>query len=257
MEDKKPLRRNVQRVETIDHVNGDTGEIVASDVRIQSFQQEIEPPYVKLYTQDIARLYGLTESTQHVLMCLARHMIYRTNKILIYGPVKDAMMAEMKMNKNTLNKAIDTLYKQGILIRESRACYVLDPELFGSGSWADVKKVRLSIDYHPDGSKSIKTQLLKGNEVVALEKKGWKRKTGDAVHEQLSLNFDQVPGVFGEDSYSSSTAAVNSINGSLPFPKDGLVNQSDYPTEDPPGDPMNEDDWIEIDEFINQPNKQS
>ena len=129
------------------------------------------------------------------------------------------------MNKNTFNKAIDTLYKQGILIRQSRACYVLGPELFGSGSWADVKRVRLSIDYHADGTKSFKTQLVKENAIVSIEKKGWKRKQGDPLHEQLQLNFDQVPGVFSEDSYESTQKAVRSIDGSLPF-DGGTVNEA-------------------------------
>lgn len=225
MEDNKPLHKTVQKVETIDHVDGDTGECLGTDIRIQTFQHEVEPPYVKLYTQDIGRLYGLTESTQNVLMALAKHMVYRTNVIVLYGPIKTLLMQELKMNKNTFNKAIDTLYKQGILIRQSRACYILDPELFGSGSWADVKRVRLSIDYHADGTKSFKTQLVKENAIVSIEKKGWKRKQGDPLHEQLQLNFDQVPGVFSEDSYESTQKAVRSIDGSLPF-DGGTVNEA-------------------------------
>lgn len=231
MEDTKPLHKTVQKVETIDHIDGDTGECLGTDIRIQTFQHEVEPPYVKLYTQDIGRLYGLTESTQNVLMALAKHMVYRTNVIVLYGPIKTILMQELKMNKNTFNKAIDTLYKQGILIRQSRACYVLDPELFGSGSWADVKRVRLSIDYHPDGSKSFKTQLVKENAIVSIEKKGWKRKDGDRAFNQLELNFDQVSGVFGDDSYESTNKAIESINGSMPFPKDGTVNAEEI--EDP------------------------
>ena len=67
------------------------------------------------------------------------------------------------MNKNTFNMAIDQLYKQGFLIRKSRACYILDPNLFGTGSWANVKKVRLSIEYNPDGTKTIRTELAGAN----------------------------------------------------------------------------------------------
>lgn len=222
MEDKKPLHKTVSKVETIDHVDGDTGECLGTDIRIQSFQHEVEPPYVKLYTQDIGRLYGLTESTQSVLMALAKHMVYRTNVIVLYGPIKTILMQELGMNKNTFNKAIDTLYKQGILIRQSRACYVLDPELFGSGSWADVKRVRLSIEYHADGSKSFRTQLVKENAVVSIEKTSWQRKK-DVVREELEIPFENVSGVFGEDAYQSAQEAVDSVNGSLPFPDAGTA----------------------------------
>ena len=85
----------VQKVETIDHIDGDTGECLGTDIRIQTFQHEVEPPYVKLYTQDIGRLYGLTESTQNVLMALAKHMVYRTNVIVLYGPIKTILMQEL------------------------------------------------------------------------------------------------------------------------------------------------------------------
>ena len=117
MEDNKPLHKTVQKVETIDHVDGDTGECLGTDIRIQTFQHEVEPPYVKLYTQDIGRLYGLTESTQNVLMALAKHMVYRTNVIVLYGPIKTLLMQELKMNKNTFNKAIDTL--EGVIALET------------------------------------------------------------------------------------------------------------------------------------------
>lgn len=100
-----------------------------------------------------------------MLMVLAKYMTYGSNIIVLYGPVKDVICNELGMNRNTFNMAIDSLYKQGFLIRKARACYVLDPTIFGSGSWRDVKKVRLSIEYRADGTKTIKTELNKEREI--------------------------------------------------------------------------------------------
>lgn len=155
--------KTISKTETTFLVNNSTGEIHEEYTKISTFKAEKEPPYVKLYTEDIGRLYGLNTSSRDVLTCLARHMVYKTNVIVLYGPIKTIMMKELGMNKNTFNKAIDMLYKAGFLIRQSRACYVLDPCIFGSGTWEDVKRVRLSIEYNLDGSKTIKTSLTKGN----------------------------------------------------------------------------------------------
>lgn len=157
--------KQVSKIIETTEVNSETGEYLGSTTQIQTFQVEKEPPYIKLYTQDIGRIYGLTKSCNDVLICLARHMSYGSNIIVLYGPVKDVICAELGMNKNTFNMAIDSLYKQGFLIRKARACYVLDPTVFGSGSWKDVQKVRLSIEYNADGTKTIKTELTKEREV--------------------------------------------------------------------------------------------
>lgn len=158
--------KQISKIIETTHINGDTGEYLGAETQIQTIQYEKEPAYIKLYTQDIGRLYGLSPSCNDVLMILAKYMTYGSNVIVLYGPIKRLIMQELGLTSiNTLNKAIDTLYKQGFLIRKERACYVLDPTIFGSGSWKDVQKVRLSIEYKADGTKTIKTELTKEREV--------------------------------------------------------------------------------------------
>lgn len=161
MAETKQINKIIETTE----VNNDTGEYLGSTTEIQTYQVEKEPAYVKLYTQDIGRIYGLTQSSNTVLMTLAKYMTYGSNVIVLYGPVKKIICSELNMNINTFNKAIDTLYRQGFLIRKAKACYILDPTIFGTGSWRDVKKIRLSIEYNSDGTKTIKTELTKSTEV--------------------------------------------------------------------------------------------
>jgi hypothetical protein len=35
----------------------------------------------------------------------------------------------------------------------------MSPDLFGRGTWNDIKKIRMVIDYNSDGTKSINTEL--------------------------------------------------------------------------------------------------
>jgi len=65
------------------------------------------------------------------------------------------------MQYNTLDKSIKELYNKGILIRKARGLYIMDPNLFGRGTWNEVKKIRMVIEYQADGKKIINTTISK------------------------------------------------------------------------------------------------
>lgn len=142
--------------ESINHV---TGEVV-SEERTSAWQVDKEPDYVKLYIQDIMRLKDLPLSTSTILMCLLRNMGYN-NLILAYAPIKNLICIELNISMNTLNKSIDNLYKQNILIRVARGIYLADPELFGRGKWTDIKDLRMTVHYDETGKKTINTNVSK------------------------------------------------------------------------------------------------
>ena len=155
MENKK----NVFVREVVEIANAETGEITMSKKQeVAMFKKE--PPYVKLYLNDIGRLKGLNNSEQHLLNELVFNMGYN-NVVPSYKPVKEMIAERLKMKYNTLDKCIKNLYKKGILIRKARGFYIVDPELFGRGSWTDVQKIRMTIDYNPDGTKTINTEVSK------------------------------------------------------------------------------------------------
>ena len=68
--------------------------------------------------------------------------------------------AELDIKMDTLNKAIDNLYKAGVLIRVERGIYMADPNLFGKGEWKDINNLRLVINYNQDGTKHISGERL-------------------------------------------------------------------------------------------------
>lgn len=150
------------------------GEVIneLSQRQYKTISYEKEPNYVKLYTDDISRLFQLPSSASDVLSCLVKYMTYKTNIVVLYGPVKTAICKELNMQKNTLNKAIDNLFKKGLIIRVSHACYMIDPQLFGKGSWSDVSSMRMMIQYDEKGNKTIKTELFKQDKKLeSFEKK--------------------------------------------------------------------------------------
>lgn len=180
--------------------NCETGEIIDEVETSKEQLIEREPNYIKLYTDDIGRIFNLPGCSSDVLAAIASHMSYKTNLIVLYGPIKQVLMDELGMNANTFNKAVDNLYKAGMLIRVSKACYLVDPELYGSGSWNNVKQVRLSIEYSADGTKKVKTSLvkqLKNKAELELEefekqiKTQKKLKAPKTPANQLAMSFEE------------------------------------------------------------------
>lgn len=138
-------------------VDLDTGEIKES-VTTKSFQVEREPAYIKMYIEDVARLKQLPPGMQPILMELIKGMGYN-NIIAAYKPIKMMICSNLGIKMDYLNKAINTFYKKGLLIRLHRGIYIADPELFARGKWEDIKNLRLVIEYNQDGTKSLKSNL--------------------------------------------------------------------------------------------------
>jgi len=153
IENKKAYVREVTIFET------ESGETV-KQMATQLTMFEKEPPYVKLYLEDIGRLNGLTNSEQKLVNELVFNMGFN-NVVPSYKPVKEMIANKLGMSYNTVDKGIKTLYKKGILIRKARGFYIMDPQLFGRGSWNDVKKIRMIVDYNKDGTKTINTEVSK------------------------------------------------------------------------------------------------
>lgn len=144
-------------VREVSEVITDSGEITKT-VTQEVSMFEREPPYVKLYLQDIGRLNGLNNSEQKLVNELVFNMGFN-NVVPGYKPVKEMIAEKLGMNYNTLDKSLKELHKKGILIRKARGLYIMDPNIFGRGSWRDVKKIRMVIDYNEDGTKSINAEV--------------------------------------------------------------------------------------------------
>lgn len=150
-------KSKVSKSTIIQHVDQDTGEVIDL-VKTQTFGIEKEPPYIKMYVDDITRLKDLPPGMSKILMELIKSMGYN-NVIPTYKPIKQMICARLGIRMDYLNKAISTFHKKGLLIRLHRGIYVADPELFARGKWEDIKNLRLVVEYAEDGSKKLVSNL--------------------------------------------------------------------------------------------------
>jgi DNA primase catalytic subunit len=151
-------KKKIYRHETRTTINSETGEIIQeSDIKKSMIEQE--PPFIKTYVDDILRLKDVPKASNDVLTILLQNMSYG-NVVVVISPIKRIICKATGLKQNTVNKAIQNLHKAGILIRKERSVYIVDPNLFAKGKWEDIKKLRLVIDYKPDGSKSINSNMV-------------------------------------------------------------------------------------------------
>ena len=151
--------KSIRFKEVRETIDGKTGEITTLEKKTV-FQIDKEPDYVKLYLKDIIRLKGLPPATSNILNSLLKSMGYN-NIIPAYAPIKKIICRDLNISMDTFNKGIDNLYKKNILIRLDRGIYMADPELFGRGTWGEIKEIRMCITYGEDGKKQIKTEIDK------------------------------------------------------------------------------------------------
>lgn len=115
-----------------------------------------EPLYFKVYidlVNDLSNLINLSNSDKAVFLSLAKNMSFN-NTVVLLKPIKQMIMKETCITSmNTINKAIDNLYKKKFIFREARSVYTVNPALVGKGKWEDNKALRLTIEYSDKGRK--------------------------------------------------------------------------------------------------------
>jgi hypothetical protein len=145
-------------------INYETGEITKHTV-ISEKKVESEPPYVKMYVNDIVRINNLPGAAGKVLNVLVANMTYG-NTVVLIAPIKEIIVKETGLSINTINKAITQLNDTGIIIRSHRSVYVIDPTLFAKGRWQDIKQLQLTISYGEDGKKEISSNAVEQLKLV-------------------------------------------------------------------------------------------
>ncbi len=166
----------------VTHHDNLTGEITV-DKTITEYEQRLpnEPPYIKLYTDDLSGLFGLCISTSSVLFCLVSISSYN-GEIIINKHIKERIASRIGAKKTSkgvfsisaVNKALTELVNVNIIMRVDTGVYQLNPNLFARGKWRDIyekrKDFKMTITYSnkgKNGKREIVTEQL-GGDVVQL-----------------------------------------------------------------------------------------
>jgi hypothetical protein len=121
-----------------------------------------EPEYIKLYVEDIARLFHLQSGHQEILLYVAASVDYEGIVSLTAGR-KERIAVTCACSVKSVNNAIGEYVKAGILKRIARGDYELDPKLFAKGEWRNIRDRRLKFrtvyEYSPKGGRTVTTEV--------------------------------------------------------------------------------------------------
>jgi hypothetical protein len=156
------MMSRIVQLESRVEVDHDTGEITrSSNSKVINLPQE--PPYVKMYIDDISRLLDVPAGPRMVLYQLVRKLDY-DGFISLTPAARERIAAACEIGVPTMSNYLTALCKSGILRHAGRGEYEMNPHLFAKGDWKDISKRRqdfeLSISYSADGKRTVKGKAV-------------------------------------------------------------------------------------------------
>lgn len=154
----KVIQQNTTR--KIDHTSG---EIIETSIE-KITQFPTEPPYVKLYLDDVAKLYGLPKAGSDLLHGLLRKMDY-DGIITLVSSSKLRIAKEIGVKSQTIDNTIQAMLKSDILQRVGRGEFMFNPHLFAKGEWKNIYKqrnkyVEMTISYSSSGDRVVEGKVI-------------------------------------------------------------------------------------------------
>lgn len=147
---------NVIYSETNRIIDHETGEIKQT-IDIKSVRLQQEPEFIKLYLQDINKIFDLPKGCSPALYEILKKMNYEGH-ITLNKFIKEICAENAGLTLNSFNNCITDLLKKDIITRVGHGVYIANPHIFGKGSWSEISKQRefyLTIRYNKNGKQIV------------------------------------------------------------------------------------------------------
>lgn len=146
-----------QETKTI--VDHQTGEVLSTE-QTNVIRLPQEPPYVKMYLDDLSNLIGLKASLKDTLYLMLRRLDWH-GVIVLSGNFRQQCCAELNIKESTLRNRIALLCRYKLLERRATNEYSVNPHYFARGDWKKITQRRESfkvvIEYNYNGTREIST----------------------------------------------------------------------------------------------------
>jgi len=141
-----------------------------------------EPPYIKLYLQDILYISDMPNHHEKVLFELLKRATYAGDEfgmtVSLSAGTKRIIAKQLNIkNVRSINNALTELVKGKILFRIETGVYQFNAYFFGKGDWQDIAKLRMEINYDAIKGRTFKTVCEYESEKKSSSKKTEKKKT--------------------------------------------------------------------------------
>lgn len=162
---------------TLAVVDGQTGEVLQEETHTQVASKTIhgaEPPYIKLYLQDMLYMSDLPKSYSGLVYTMLKRSSYANDEeglcVTLAQYTKEKILKECGWDKmQSLNNALNKLVKGNVIKRLGTGVYQFNPYLFGRGEWKDIDNIRLTWNYDAIKGKTFSTSFTYNSSVVVDE----------------------------------------------------------------------------------------
>ena len=124
---------------------------VKSNYNSKLRRTESEPPYVKFYLNRFRELKGLNGTDVSIMHEILYMMSFKTNMVYIIKHSREQIANNCGITDGVVKKTLTKLVNKHILKREGTGAYRVNPEYFGTGSWQDINKLRVTFEFTNNG----------------------------------------------------------------------------------------------------------
>lgn len=169
-------------------VINEQGEMVSKRAN-QTLSWGSEPPFIKVYLQDVLYLSDLPKSHESILFELLKRATYAGDEygmtVTLSSGMKQIIAKTLKIkNVRSINNALSELVKGEVLIRVATGVYQFNSYFFGKGDWQDISKLRLEINYDSIKGKTFQA-VCEYKDKLKEEKKAQDEQTHFATAEEF------------------------------------------------------------------------
>lgn len=152
----------VVRLERHTEVDHQTGEVIReSTVHSTAFMSE--PPYIKMYLDDLTQILDIPSGPRAVLDLMLPKLDYE-GYITLSTRYRRQMADTLGIQDQTLRNCIARLVKSGIISNSGRGEYQVNPYLFARGDWKRVCEMRqqftLRISYSAEQGRHFELETV-------------------------------------------------------------------------------------------------
>lgn len=172
MKNKRMQQKLFEEVETT--VDSQTGEIATTRKR-QVYNIEKTPEFIMLFLKGISDYMtktDLSSGQSKVLWAILGNYVTKNNYINLSAAIKEEIAMSIDSTKRTVDAYIRDLIKKDLILKEyvnKSPKFLLNPEIFGKGNWADIRKLRYETRLEYDFEKKTALETKKITSIMTDE----------------------------------------------------------------------------------------
>lgn len=144
---KRVYQQMTEEIKVVDTNSGEITEEVSKKTEMSYV--EMEPQYIKVYLDCILKFKGISSSFNPILLSLCKHMQYADKNQIVFVNkyVKEIICSECGVKIKRVEQAIKQFVESGLLLRQARGVYLVNPYIISRGKWEDIKELRATFDF--------------------------------------------------------------------------------------------------------------